>query len=211
MKTNVYIDGFNFYYGCVKKTPYKWLDFGALCRASFPNDTINHIRYFTADVISDASDPGKTARQLVYIRALETIPNLSVHKGRFFKTTKQGMLMKPHVQGMSQVTIKAWEEKASDVSIATHLVADGFRGDYEQAIVISNDSDLIEPIILVRRELDFPVGVLSPHSSTGKPSYHLQKEASFYRPVDRSFLGACQFPATLLDARGRTITKPPTW
>ncbi len=27
MRTYIYIDGFNFYYGAVKDTPYKWLDF----------------------------------------------------------------------------------------------------------------------------------------------------------------------------------------
>ena len=31
MKTNIYIDGFNLYYGCVKDTPYKWLDLAKLC------------------------------------------------------------------------------------------------------------------------------------------------------------------------------------
>jgi hypothetical protein len=25
-KTNVYVDGFNLYYGCLKGSPYKWLD-----------------------------------------------------------------------------------------------------------------------------------------------------------------------------------------
>ncbi len=34
MLTNVYVDGFNLYYGCLKGTPYRWLDLGALCQAS---------------------------------------------------------------------------------------------------------------------------------------------------------------------------------
>ena len=29
MRTSIYIDGFNLYYGAVKGTPYKWLDFRA--------------------------------------------------------------------------------------------------------------------------------------------------------------------------------------
>jgi hypothetical protein len=36
MKTNVYIDGFNLYYGCLKGTPHKWLNLAAFCQASFP-------------------------------------------------------------------------------------------------------------------------------------------------------------------------------
>jgi len=26
LKTRIYIDGYNLYYGCLKGTPYKWLD-----------------------------------------------------------------------------------------------------------------------------------------------------------------------------------------
>ena len=52
MKTNVYIDGFNLYYGCLKGTPHKWLDLASFCQASFPppRNQINRIRYFTAHV-----------------------------------------------------------------------------------------------------------------------------------------------------------------
>ena len=53
MKTNVYIDGFNLYYGAVKGTPHKWLDLAALCTRLFPRNQINRIRYFTAIVIPD--------------------------------------------------------------------------------------------------------------------------------------------------------------
>src|SRR5258708_3623868 len=49
-KTNVYIDGFNFYYGAVKNTPYRWVNLAALCRHMLPNDTIQSIKYFTAIV-----------------------------------------------------------------------------------------------------------------------------------------------------------------
>ena len=38
--TNVYVDGFNLYYGALKGTPYKWLDLGALSKVLLPRDTI---------------------------------------------------------------------------------------------------------------------------------------------------------------------------
>ena len=50
MILNVYFDGFNFFNGCVRGTPYKWCDLCALCELHFPNDQINRIRYFTARV-----------------------------------------------------------------------------------------------------------------------------------------------------------------
>lgn len=211
MRTSIYIDGFNLFYGCLKRTPFKWLDIGAFCRASFPTDAIGRIRYFTALVKSDPSDPDRTNRQLVYLRALETVENLSVHQGQFLKSTKKGLLVSPPVPGVRLVSVEVWEEKGSDVNIAAHLLADGFRGAYEQAVVISNDSDLVEPIRIVRTELNLPVGVLSPHGPSGKPSYHLRQAASFYRTVDRSLPGACQFKPELDDGRGRTIRKPARW
>ena len=45
MRTNVYIDGFNLFYGCLKGSPYKWLNIEALCRRLLPKDQINRIRY----------------------------------------------------------------------------------------------------------------------------------------------------------------------
>ena len=87
LKTNVYIDGFNFYYGCIKKTPYRWLDLSLFCRRLLPrHQPINRIRYFTALVTPRPTDPTQRMRQEVYLRALRTIPNLSVHLGRFLSS-----------------------------------------------------------------------------------------------------------------------------
>lgn len=112
---------------------------------------------------------------------------------------------------MSLVSVQLWEEKGSDVNIATHLLVGGFRQEYEQAIVLSNDSDLVEPIRMVRKESGLRIGVLSPHSQFEKPSYHLRKVASSYHHVDRSLLGQCQLPTSIRDASGRQIVKPQRW
>ena len=99
------------------------------------------------------------------------------------------------------------EEKGSDVNLASHLLLDAFRKDCEAALVISNDSDLLEPIRIVRREFGMPVGVASPHA---RPSQVLLKEASFFRSIRAGALRSSQFPATLADAVG-SFTKPPSW
>ena len=36
----VYVDGFNLYYGSLKRTPYEWLDLGRLCAGMLPNDRV---------------------------------------------------------------------------------------------------------------------------------------------------------------------------
>ena len=84
LKTNVYIDGFNFYYRCVKGTAYKWLDFSKLCPLLLPKTfRINRFRYFTAHIKPLPHDPDAPRRQQVYLRALATIPDLTVSYGHF--------------------------------------------------------------------------------------------------------------------------------
>ncbi len=99
------------------------------------------------------------------------------------------------------------EEKGSDVNLATHLLWDGVQDDYDIAVVISNDSDLLEPIKIVRGELNLQVGILNPHK---QPARVLQQEADFLRPIRAGTLSLSQFPSVLKDANG-TITKPSSW
>ena len=46
------------------------------------------------------------------------------------------------------------EEKGSDVNIAAHLVNDGHKQLFDVAVLITNDSDLLEPLKIVRYELN---------------------------------------------------------
>ena len=210
MKTNVYVDGFNLYYGAVKGTRYKWLDVGALCQALFPKNQISRIRYFTSRVRATPNDPNKPRRQAVYIRALETIPKLSVHYGRFLSHPRWKPLLAPPPNGPKMVRIIDTKEKGSDVNLATWLLVDGFTKDYEAAIVVSNDTDLVEPIKIVQQQLGFPVGVLNPERNRKKTAVSLVNAASFYKRIRRKALADNQFPATLTDQHG-TITKPSYW
>jgi NYN domain len=76
------------------------------------------------------------------------------------------------------------EEKGSDVNLATYLLLDGFDGDYELAVVISNDSDLLMPVAVVRHRLGLTVGILNPQRK--HPSVVLQREANFSATFDKA-------------------------
>ena len=83
VRTRVYVDGFNLYYGAVKGTPFKWLDPVRLSRLLLPAVcTIDRLLYFTAHV-SGVTDPGAPARQHAYLNALGTLPEVEVHFGNF--------------------------------------------------------------------------------------------------------------------------------
>lgn len=209
MRTNVYVDGFNLYYGSVKGTPYKWLDIAKLCSLLLPSHSINRIRYFTALVNARPGDPQQPQRQQIYLRALQTIPNLSIHHGHFLSNVKRLPLANPTQNGPRTVEVLCTDEKGSDVNLATYLIFDGFAKDYDIAAVISNDSDLALPIRLVREQLGFPVGIINPHSPE-KRSKELYKIASFYRQIRKGPLSASQFPPVMRDTHGG-IVKPAMW
>jgi hypothetical protein len=110
--TNVYVDGFNLFYGALKGSPYKWLDLDALCRMLLPKDTINRIRYFTAKVSARPDDPQLPVRQESYLRALATVPKVSIHLGVFYVSTVRAYLAYPPPSGPKTVEIIKTEEKA---------------------------------------------------------------------------------------------------
>jgi uncharacterized LabA/DUF88 family protein len=147
----VYIDGFNLYYGAVKDTPYRWLDLAALCVRMLPTDKIIAIKYFTAIVSARPHDPQQPARQQAYLRALRTLPNLSVIFGHFL--THSCRMVLTGTNPPQKVWVDKTEEKGSDVNIAAHLLNDGFHKLYEVAVLVSNDSDLMEPVRIVRQEM----------------------------------------------------------
>jgi hypothetical protein len=206
LATNVYVDAFNLYYGCLKGTPYRWLDLGALCALLLPKDRINRIRYFTAIVSARPDNRDAPQRQQVYLRALETIPSLSIHYGHYLSHVVRTPLADPR-GGVRTVEVVKTEEKGSDVNLATYLLLDAFQRDCDVAVVISNDSDLRLPIEVVQSVLGIRVGVVNPHPPARR-SRALQP--TFFKQIRTSALRASQFRAALTDARGE-IRKPEHW
>ena len=212
MRTIVYIDGFNLYFGCLKDSPYRWLDVSKLCRSYLrPEQDLVAVKYFTARVKPRAGNPQQAQRQQIYMRALATIPNLSLHYGHFITRQARRRLVNPPKRGPKFADVWVTEEKGSDVNLASHLLVDGFRARYDLAIVVSNDGDLKDPVHFVREELNAPVGILNPH---GNRSWALSPRelplGSFYRPIRSGALAASQFPDELEDANGK-FRKPGTW
>lgn len=257
MRTRVYIDGFNFYYGAVKGTPFKWIDLVELARQVLPaGHSIEKVKYFTARV-SGASDPGAPARQQVYLKALWTLPEMEIHFGSFLaKTIWRPIVNLPvagnqinsptpvvlpagnHiVTGSKRHTLQvgsypqrgskrnkkrsktprplrdaliaevhAMEEKGSDVNLAAHLINDAWKGLFDVAAVISNDTDLVEPIRMVTIERNKVVFIVCPGRWQAAPK--LVTVASHVRHLHTPMLRAAQFANPI---PGTTIRKPTGW
>lgn len=209
MRTFIYIDGFNFYYGAVKDTRYKWLNFKSLFENLLDHQNkIISIKYFTA-IVTGKIDPQQPSRQKTFIRALKKqIPELSVIYGNFNTHTviqplacKNDNYDKPFF-----VPILKTEEKGSDVNLAVHLLNDAWLNKFDCAVVVSNDSDLKESLRIVREDLKKAIGVINPRGD--KPSRELMKFANFYKKIRTGVLASSQLPDPI---PGTNIRKPSTW
>ncbi len=202
-----YVDGFNLYYRALRTSTHKWLDLAKLFGDLFPEHELVAIRYYTARV-SGRKDPDQPRRQHAYLRALNTIPNLTIHYGRFLPKQILRPLVRPIPGLPDYVEVHSTEEKGSDVNLAAHLVYDGCTARYEEAIVLTKDTDLTEPIRIVAEDLKLPVGLVCPDGEVPKD---LRTVASFVRHLTPARLADAQFPSVVRDAKGREIHCPASW
>lgn len=209
VKTNVYVDGFNLYYRALRGTPYKWLDLYKLAKVLFPHDSINQVCYFTALLSERPHDPSQPQRQQTYLRALATLPKLEIHYGTFRSRTKHRPLVVPISGIPDSVRIRDSEEKGSDVNLVTRLLVDGFNGLYEQAVVVSNDSDFASAIRYVREGLRLRITVVNPDNRRNSHR-DLVSASTYVRRLWKSHLRRSQFPNTLIDVHG-VIKRPSDW
>jgi hypothetical protein len=258
MRTWVYVDGFNLYYGAVKGTQYRWLNIVELARQVLPANTIERVKYFTARV-SGAVDPDAPRRQHAYLSAIDTFPEVDIHYGRFLSKTIWRPLTNFPVAGAqihcpvvtslpvgdhavdggslkdpATLQVKVYpprgaarrrrrripqpladalvaevhtmEEKGSDVNLAAHLLNDAWKGSFEAAAVISNDTDLAEPIRMVAVDLNKPVTVICPGRYSMAPD--LNRVSTHQRHIHTAMLAASQMPDPI---PGTTISKPVSW
>ena len=194
MRTSIYVDGFNLYYGAVRNTPWKWLDVSALFRLVLkPYHRIGTIKYFTARVRPTANDPSKAERQDFFLQALKHhCPEVEIHFGHFL-SHEVPMPLAP--DGKKSVTVIKTEEKGSDVTLAVHLLNDAWLNAYDCAVVVSNDSDLAEAMRLAKLR-NKRIGLITPSTDRRR------------RPFARA-AAPCGFSPKVGAAVAQTLTDAP--
>ena len=164
------------------------------------------IKYFTALVKSSESDPSKPERQRAYLRALLSIPNLEIIEGILKKREIKGKFLGPLGKGIGKgeiVKIRKYEEKESDVNIASHVLVDSVQKDIDCIVLLSNDTDLKTPLFFARKIFHKKIGIISPSKRT---HYQLQEISHFNKCITEPMLGECQFPTEV----GK-VKKPYSW
>ena len=179
-------------------------------------EVIERVNSCTAH-ISGRVDPGAPRRQHAYLQALATLPKVAIHYGNFLVSQKWAGLVQPPefrppvLLPPSPVPEVAYvwktEEKGSDVNLGVHLVRDAFKGNFDRAAVLTNDTDLVEPIRIVTEELGLPVVLLTP---SAKPATSLARVAASVRHI-RPYIGPCQLPDPIVTPGKKPIAKPAEW
>lgn len=173
-KTIIYIDGYNLYYSRLKGSQFKWLNIATLFRDQIlkqqnPSAEVLAIKFFTAPVKASYARHGQASEQAQtqYHRALQAMyPDLiEIIKGfHIFQPTKLP-LFEPGIPPSKRAVSSVWmiEEKQTDVNIALHVYRDAVRGNCDQMVICSNDSDLEPALRLVKADAPaIVIGLIMP-------------------------------------------------
>lgn len=223
MKTIVYIDGYNFYYGCLKGSKYKWLDIFQLCeeilRIQSPAYELVKVHFFTAPVKSSFSKRGGQSQsaQAVYHQALMQLysDKIQITEG-YFQPERINAIVGNKPPVLTDLT-KVWkpEEKQTDVNIAVSAIEDALYKRCEQIVFFSNDSDLGPALAMIKRNFPeikraaiFPVLSSTPRHGSAE----LQKYVSWSRKhIREEELATCQLPSKISRAPSKPAKKPKHW
>lgn len=159
LRTRVYIDGYNLYYGCLKRSPYKWLDLRRLIERILLNVPYERngipvcyrlqtpsIKYFTASILQTfAKSDDSVACQAHYHSALrgQLGHEVQIIKGYYDARRARAREWTEGKAARESEKIEIWklEEKQSDVSLALHAYSDAIRNEVEQVVIVTNDTD----------------------------------------------------------------------
>ena len=197
----VYVDGFNLYHGMKSQfgRAALWLDLVAMSKSFRPNQHLVAVKYFTAPVLDN---PEGQSRQAHYQRALGSLYPGVVHivNGRYQSRSVRC------IQCGHEYT--RYEEKETDVNIATALVSDAALHLMDTAIIVSADSDLAPAVRAARsiRPTLFVTAAFPPRRSSAELKNLMP--ASFR--IGRNKIVQCQLPDQF-EVDGQTHGRPDYW
>ena len=204
LKVIAYIDGFNLYYALrtIGGRRYYWLDLRRLAENLLrPDQRLERVHYFTSRVVPKENDTGKMVRQITYLEALETLPDLHVHYGYNLPKRAEGFQC-----GGAWLT---YEEKMTDVNIAVQLVCDAYEDAFDVAILVSADSDLTRPVTAILER--FPEKQVVVAFPPNRVSKQLRAAATASFTIGRKRISDSQLPDEIAKPDGYVLRRPERW
>ncbi|KAF5059043.1 NYN domain protein [anaerobic digester metagenome] len=196
----VYIDGFNLYFGMKQAgfENFKWLNIRALSESLLkPGQEIVGIKYFTSRV---SNNPDKQKRQSTYIEALETV-GIKIYYGHYQRDAIE-------CRRCNNVWAN-YNEKMTDVNIATQMLVDAYQDNYDMAMLISGDSDLVPPIKAIHDLFKQKRVFVAFPPKRYNNSVALVAKGSM--TIGRKKLMDHQFPPEVIKPDGFVLVKPVDW
>ena len=200
----VYVDGFNLYFGLKSKgwRRHYWLDLATLSTALLKSEQqLETVHYFTSRIRTTGKNQQDMQRQTCYLEALETLPGLVTHFGRY--------LEKPRTCLYCGARWMGYEEKMTDVNIAVQMLNDAFADRFDVAILISGDSDRTTPLQTLRQQ--FPTKRLIVAFPPGRKSTDLSNAAHGFFTIGEAHLRQSQLPAQVMRKDGFVLQRPSSW
>ncbi len=225
MKSIIYVDGYNLFYGCLKHSRDKWLDLKVLLgdhilKAQAPSSELDSIKFFTADIKAKVASNGQAAQlaQQSYHRALEQLypGTVSIIKGYYSLDKARLLAYQQPPDKSARVDVWKLEEKQTDVNIALEAYRDAAKGNVEQLVFVSNDTDLAPALAALREDFgdSLQIGVIIPIRKTtnGRPgNAELSKHADWTRRyITDEELAKSQLPDKV-PTKKKPIIKPEYW
>lgn len=206
---NVYIDGFNLYFGALKPRPqFKWLNLRKFAEQLYPSRKIGKVYYFTSEIHREHDLDLAPKRQTAYLKVLAD-SGVEIVKGNF-KHREKHLRLVGQVGPVTQLAhVWQFEEKGSDVNLASYLLRDVYVSGLRHALVVSGDSDLTNALNFAREA--------GTHIALAIPDRHengneeLKNSADYVQFVKASQLEASQFSKAVIIASGREIVRPKEW
>jgi hypothetical protein len=153
VQTQIYVDGYNLYYGCLKYTHYKWLDLyhlfsQHLIPRSGSSASSIHIKFFTAPIEEKAaSDHSSVQDQRAYHQALNfhRAEDIQIINGYYSVEQANSHLVDGKKWPRDCEKVKTWklEEKQSDVNLSVNALYDVIMSpEIEQVVFVTSDTDI---------------------------------------------------------------------
>ena len=224
MKTIIYIDGFNLYYGAISNTPYKWLDvvnlFTHISKDQEPETEIIKVKYFTAPVMGKVARHGLKAMesQNIYHKALRALhpEKFQLIQGYFQVEERHLPRFKKPINKDNTVAVWKIEEKKTDVNIALEMFIDA-QNEADQIVLVSNDTDLLPAILKIREHSQkVKIAVIIPRkedlkNSSRPANKELLKNADWIRHhITKEELKQAQLPDKI-PTKKKPVFKPTYW
>jgi uncharacterized LabA/DUF88 family protein len=176
MKTIVYVDGYNFYFGLLRHSPFKWLDLVKLFNSIIPTHCqeadIVKVKLFTAPTLAKFATQKQKASesQQRYWRALEVLypEKIEIIKGYYSDTKQNAMLYITPPDKAQRVDVWKLEEKLTDTQMSLHIYRDALKDDVDQVVIVSNDSDMEPAAQMVKEDTTTKLGIILPRIKGSK-------------------------------------------